>query len=51
MKVGDEMDRTKSSMNAFIGLNRTLDYLEKIVREDVKKYGLNITELATLLIS
>ncbi|SUJ10556.1 transcriptional regulator [Staphylococcus arlettae] len=48
MKVGDEMDRTKSSMNAFIGLNRTLDYLEKIVREDVKQYGLNITEFAVL---
>ncbi|BBK27313.1 MULTISPECIES: MarR family winged helix-turn-helix transcriptional regulator [Staphylococcus] len=42
------MDRTKSSMNAFIGLNRTLDYLEKIVREDVKQYGLNITEFAVL---
>ncbi|RIM80491.1 MarR family winged helix-turn-helix transcriptional regulator, partial [Staphylococcus arlettae] len=41
-------DRTKSSMNAFIGLNRTLDYLEKIVREDVKQYGLNITEFAVL---
>ena len=48
MKVGDEMDSTKSSMNAFIGLNRTLDYLEKIVREDVKQYGLNITEFAVL---
>ena len=48
MKVGDEMDRTKSSMNAFIGLNRTLDYLEKIVREDVKQYGLSITEFAVL---
>ena len=48
MKVGDEMDITKSSMNAFIGLNRTLDYLEKIVREDVKQYGLNITEFAVL---
>ncbi|MDT4050312.1 MarR family transcriptional regulator [Staphylococcus arlettae] len=35
-------------MNAFIGLNRTLDYLEKIVREDVKQYGLNITEFAVL---
>lgn len=48
MKVGDVMDRTKASMNAFIGLNRTLDYLEKIVREDVKQYGLNITEFAVL---
>ena len=48
MKVGDEMDTTTSSMNAFIGLNRTLDYLEKIVREDVKQYGLNITEFAVL---
>ena len=48
MEVGDVMDRTKASMNAFIGLNRTLDYLEKIVREDVKQYGLNITEFAVL---
>lgn len=42
------MDRTKASLNSFVGLNRTLDYLEQIVREDIKQYGLNITEFAVL---
>ena len=32
------MDRTKASLNSFVGLNRTLDYLEQIVREDIKQY-------------
>ncbi|MBF7016247.1 MarR family winged helix-turn-helix transcriptional regulator [Staphylococcus durrellii] len=42
------MDRTKASLNSFVGLNRTLDYLEQIVREDIKQYGLNVTEFAVL---
>lgn len=48
MKVGDVMDRTKSSLNAFIGLNRTVDFLEQIVRTDVQRYGLNLTEFEVM---
>ncbi|MDU6091922.1 MAG: MarR family transcriptional regulator, partial [Staphylococcus lugdunensis] len=33
------MDRTRQSLKAFVGLNRTLDTLEKIVQRDVKNYG------------
>ncbi|MCI2948776.1 MarR family transcriptional regulator, 2-MHQ and catechol-resistance regulon repressor [Staphylococcus caledonicus] len=42
------MDRTQYSLNAFIGLNRSLDTLEKIVKQDVQNYGLNVTEFAVL---
>ena len=42
------MDRTEHSLKAFIGLNRALDTLEKIVQQDVKNYGLNVTEFAVL---
>ena len=31
------MDRTEHSLKAFIGLNRALDTLEKIVQQDVKE--------------
>ena len=48
MKVGDAMNRTKESLNTFIGLNRTVDHLEQIVRNDIQRYGLNITEFAVL---
>ncbi len=47
-KVGDDMDRTKQSLNVFVGMNRALDTLEQITKEDVKRYGLNITEFAVL---
>lgn len=46
--VGDDMDRTKQSLNVFVGMNRALDTLEQITKEDVKRYGLNITEFAVL---
>lgn len=42
------MDRTTHSLKAFVGLNRSLDTLEKIVQQDVKNYGLNVTEFAVL---
>ncbi|PTE44390.1 MarR family transcriptional regulator [Staphylococcus equorum] len=42
------MDRTKESLNTFIGLNRTVDYLEQIVRTDVQRYGLNLTEFEVM---
>ena len=41
------MDRTKQSLNVFVGMNRALDTLEQITK-DVKRYGLNITEFAVL---
>ena len=48
LKGGEDVDRTQQSLKAFVGLNRTLDTLEKIVQRDVKNYGLNITEFAVL---
>lgn len=42
------MHRTKQSLNVFVGMNRALDTLEQITKEDVKRYGLNITEFAVL---
>lgn len=42
------MDRTKNSLNSFVGLNRTLDTLQNITKMDVRRYGLNITEFAVL---
>jgi MarR family 2-MHQ and catechol resistance regulon transcriptional repressor len=48
LKVGDVVERTTESLNAFIGLNRTTDHLEQIVRADVQRYGLNVTEFAVL---
>lgn len=42
------MDRTKQSLNVFVGMNRALDTLEQITKEGVKRYGLNITEFAVL---
>ena len=48
LKVGDAMNRTKASLNTFIDLNRTVDHLEQIVRNDIQRYGLNITEFAVL---
>src|SRR5699024_12806389 len=48
LKVGDVMNRTKASLNTFVGLNRTVDDLEQIVRNDIQRYGLNITEFAVV---
>ncbi|OEK42728.1 MarR family transcriptional regulator [Staphylococcus saprophyticus] len=42
------MDRTQISLNTFVGLNRTLDHLMKIVKTDVQLYGLNVTEFAVM---
>ncbi|WP_251517407.1 MULTISPECIES: MarR family winged helix-turn-helix transcriptional regulator [Staphylococcus] len=42
------MDRTKNALNTFVGIHRTADYLEQIVKNDVKRYGLNITEFAVM---
>lgn len=42
------MHRTKQSLNTFVGMHRALDTLEQIVKEDVQRYGLNITEFAVL---
>lgn len=42
------MDRTQISLNTFVALNRTLDHLMKIVKTDVQRYGLNVTEFAVM---
>ncbi|MBN6204083.1 MarR family transcriptional regulator [Staphylococcus saprophyticus] len=42
------MDRAQISLNTFVGLNRTLDHLMKIVKTDVQRYGLNVTEFAVM---
>ncbi|MDW4393430.1 MarR family transcriptional regulator [Staphylococcus saprophyticus] len=42
------MDRTQISLNTFVGLNRTLDHLMKIVKTDVQRYGLIVTEFAVM---
>lgn len=42
------VDRTQVSLNTFVGLNRTLDHLMKIVKTDVQRFGLNVTEFAVM---
>ncbi|BCU51555.1 MarR family transcriptional regulator, 2-MHQ and catechol-resistance regulon repressor [Staphylococcus auricularis] len=42
------MDRTERSLNAFVGLNRTIDTLTNIVAKDAKRHDLNITEFGVL---
>lgn len=44
----NKVDRTQISLNTFVGLNRTLDHLMKIVKTDVQLYGLNVTEFAVM---
>ncbi len=41
------IERNNRSMS-LSGMNRALDTLEQITKEDVKRYGLNITEFAVL---
>ncbi len=47
-KLVNSMDRTKESLNSFVGLNRTVDHLMKIVKKDVQRHGLNVTEFAVM---
>ncbi len=42
------MDRTKESLKALVGIKRTNDTLDRIVKQDMKNYGLNITEFAVM---
>ncbi|UXR54962.1 MarR family winged helix-turn-helix transcriptional regulator [Staphylococcus schleiferi] len=42
------MQRTDIALKTLIGLKRTNDMMDKIIRNDVKSYGLNITEFAVL---
>ncbi|WP_281186844.1 MarR family winged helix-turn-helix transcriptional regulator [Staphylococcus schleiferi] len=42
------MQRTDIALKTLIGLKRTKDMMDKIIRNDVKSYGLNITEFAVL---
>ncbi|MGX7091921.1 MarR family winged helix-turn-helix transcriptional regulator [Hutsoniella sourekii] len=42
------MDRTQESLKAFVGVRRTADKLAQLVKEDVKRYNLNINEFGVL---
>ncbi|WP_026859493.1 MarR family winged helix-turn-helix transcriptional regulator [Jeotgalicoccus psychrophilus] len=42
------MTRTEESLKAFVGIKRTNDILEKLVKNDAQQYGLNISEFAVL---
>ncbi|UXR78841.1 MULTISPECIES: MarR family transcriptional regulator [unclassified Staphylococcus] len=42
------MDRVAASLKAFVGIKRTNDTLDSIVKQDVKNYGLNVTEFAVM---
>lgn len=49
IKFGDDtMDRVDESLKAFVGVKRTNEFLEKIVRTDVGRYDLNLNEFAVL---
>ena len=42
------MDRTIESLKAFVGIRRTSEILEKVVRTDTRRHGLNLNEFAVL---
>lgn len=42
------MNRVEESLKAFVGIKRTNDALEKIVKKDAQQYGLNISEFAVM---
>ncbi|WP_323703188.1 MarR family transcriptional regulator [Mammaliicoccus sp. Dog046] len=42
------MDRTKESLKALVGIKRTNDTLDRIVKQDMVNYGLTITEFAVM---
>jgi MarR family 2-MHQ and catechol resistance regulon transcriptional repressor len=42
------MNRTEESLKAFIGIKRTNEYLERHVKRDAVRHGLNITEFAVM---
>lgn len=42
------MDRTAESLKAFVGIQRTSEILDRSVRNDSRKHGLNLNEFAVL---
>lgn len=42
------MTRVEESLKAFVGIKRTDNILEKIVKKDAQQYGLNISEFAVM---
>ena len=42
------MNRTVESLKAFVGIQRTSEILDRIVRKDSRKHGLNLNEFAVL---
>lgn len=48
MRIGDDMNRTDESLKALVGIKRSNDTIDRIVKQDMKNYGLNITEFAVM---
>ena len=48
MWIGDDMNRTDESLKALVGIKRSNDTIDRIVKQDMKNYGLNITEFAVM---
>lgn len=42
------MNRNDEALKAFVGIKRTNDMLDRIVKQDMKNYGLNVTEFAVM---
>ncbi|QHW38301.1 MarR family transcriptional regulator [Staphylococcus ursi] len=42
------MQRTETALKTLIGIKRTNDMIDKMIRNDVKSYGLNVTAFAVL---
>ena len=45
---GATMNRTDESLKAFVGIQRTSETLDRTVRKDSRKHGLNLNEFAVL---
>lgn len=43
-----KLNRTETALKTFIGLKRINNSLDKLVSNDIKSYGLNVTEFAVL---
>lgn len=42
------MNRKEESLKAFVGIRRTSELLEKVVRKDTRRHSLNLNEFAVL---
>ena len=48
LRSSNIMTRMEESLKAFVGIKRTNDILEKLVKNDAQQYGLNISEFAVM---